>query len=191
MKTNKLYRYIAGILVAVLLIPLISLGKWNTSVSKASATGNDSYAGKMARFEQDLLNAEKDKNTAKTIYLDAGNSLPLHLMNIIKNNPQVTVIYMFTYEDQQYTVKIPGGVDYTDPAIPWYGPLWLIGHYGIYDPGSATQTTPAAGNGTYVVQRGDTLSRLAKTFNTTVAALAQKNGIKNPNLITVGQVISY
>ena len=54
--------------------------------------------------------------------------------------------------------------------------------------------TPAPGTGgpivnpsVYIVQRGDTLSRIAVRFSTTVSMLAQMNGIVNPNLIQVGQ----
>ncbi len=43
--------------------------------------------------------------------------------------------------------------------------------------------------GTYTVVRGDTLSTIATRFNTTVAVLAQLNGILNPNLIYAGQVL--
>lgn len=39
----------------------------------------------------------------------------------------------------------------------------------------------------HIVQRGDTLSSLARRFCTTVSAIAQVNGISNPNLIFVGQ----
>ena len=39
------------------------------------------------------------------------------------------------------------------------------------------------------VKRGDTLSAIAKRYNTTVKALAEANGIKNPNLIQIGQYI--
>jgi LysM repeat protein len=46
---------------------------------------------------------------------------------------------------------------------------------------------PTVGTGIYVVQRGDTLARIARRFNTSVAALAQLNGIVNVNLIFVGQ----
>ena len=42
---------------------------------------------------------------------------------------------------------------------------------------------------TYVVLRGDTLSGIARRYNTTVQKLAADNGIKNPNLIYPGQVI--
>ena len=48
-------------------------------------------------------------------------------------------------------------------------------------------TTQAAG--TYTVKSGDTLSRIAAKYGTTVAKLAEINGIKNPNLIHVGQVL--
>ncbi len=42
----------------------------------------------------------------------------------------------------------------------------------------------------YTVQRGDTLSVIAQTFNTTVTAIAQANQITNPNLLNVGQVLT-
>lgn len=42
---------------------------------------------------------------------------------------------------------------------------------------------------TYKVAKGDTLSKIAKKYGTTVDALAKLNGIKNKNLITVGQII--
>ena len=48
-------------------------------------------------------------------------------------------------------------------------------------------TTQAAG--TYTVKSGDTLSRIAAKYGTTVAKLVEINGIKNPNLIRVGQVL--
>ena len=40
---------------------------------------------------------------------------------------------------------------------------------------------------TYTVKRGDTLSAIAKKYGTTVNAIAAENGIKNKNLIYVGQ----
>lgn len=41
----------------------------------------------------------------------------------------------------------------------------------------------------YTVQKGDTLSKIAKMFNTTVAKIAELNNIKNVNLIHTGQKI--
>ena len=48
--------------------------------------------------------------------------------------------------------------------------------------------TPAAGS--YTVVAGDTLARIAARFGTTYQAIASANGIANPNLIFVGQVLS-
>lgn len=42
---------------------------------------------------------------------------------------------------------------------------------------------------TYVISKGDTLSSIAKRYNTTVAALQKANNIKNANKIKVGQAI--
>ncbi len=48
---------------------------------------------------------------------------------------------------------------------------------------------PAPG-GTYVVQPGDNLSRIARRFNTTLSAILAINVIPNPSLIYAGQVIN-
>lgn len=48
------------------------------------------------------------------------------------------------------------------------------------------------GNGTtayYTVQKGDTLSGIAKRYGTTYQQLAKLNGIANPNIISIGQKI--
>lgn len=42
----------------------------------------------------------------------------------------------------------------------------------------------------YVVKKGDTLSKIASKYETTYQELAKYNGIKNPNLIKVGQKIN-
>ncbi len=42
---------------------------------------------------------------------------------------------------------------------------------------------------TYVVQRGDVLSAIARRYGVSTWALAQANGIRNPSLIYVGQVL--
>jgi len=71
------------------------------------------------------------------------------------------------------TLIIPGdGPPPTDPQPP------------------PTDPTPPATGGTYTVQLGDTLSTIAVRFNTTVAAIAQLNGIANPNYIYAGQVLT-
>lgn len=58
---------------------------------------------------------------------------------------------------------------------------------------SAPQTpqkpTAEAGEKTYTVKRGDTLSGIASKYGTTYQKLASYNGIANPNVISAGQII--
>jgi len=51
----------------------------------------------------------------------------------------------------------------------------------------ASETTPSHQPTTYVVQRGDTLSLIARRHNTTTQAIAKLNSILNPDLIYVSQ----
>lgn len=51
------------------------------------------------------------------------------------------------------------------------------------------QTAVVLADTPYVVQPGDTLSKIAREFGTTVAAIAEANNIVNPNLIVVGQTL--
>ena len=56
-----------------------------------------------------------------------------------------------------------------------------------------TTSTPAASTnqGTYTVKAGDTLSAIAAAHGTSYEALAQANGISNPNEIYVGQTLKF
>ena len=87
--------------------------------------------------------------------------------------------------DQNYAVK-----DY--PTImKTYGKNGYSKSGGGSTPAPQPQPTPKPSTGvtTYVVKKGDTLSGIASRYGTTYQALAQYNGIANPNLIYVGQVI--
>ena len=54
---------------------------------------------------------------------------------------------------------------------------------------SPTPTQPVPSAQTYIVQKGDTLKKIADRFNTSVNALKLANNIKDVNNITVGQLI--
>jgi murein DD-endopeptidase MepM/ murein hydrolase activator NlpD len=58
----------------------------------------------------------------------------------------------------------------------------------VHGKAPAAKTAAAAGS-TYTVVSGDNLTRIASRYGTTVAALVKLNGIKNANLIHVGQVL--
>lgn len=59
-----------------------------------------------------------------------------------------------------------------------------------YDAVQAKVNELAGAARTYTVQAGDTLSAIAAKYGMTWQALAQKNGLANPNLIYPGQVLS-
>ncbi len=83
------------------------------------------------------------------------------------------------------TIEIPS--DQT-PAPPQ--PTATPGGSTVTPAPTSVPTTPAPG-GTYTVQYGDTLYKIAAKFNTTVSAILAVNPqITNPNLIYPGQVIN-
>ena len=81
--------------------------------------------------------------------------------------------------DQNYALK-----DY--PSI-----IKSLGKNGFSKSGEETSTEPLPerNESVYIVKRGDTLSGIASKYNTTYQTLASYNGINNPNLIYVGQVV--
>ena len=51
-------------------------------------------------------------------------------------------------------------------------------------PALPTAAAPETQGGTvHIVQRGETLSQIARAYGVTMTALAQANGIRNPNFI--------
>ena len=61
----------------------------------------------------------------------------------------------------------------------------------IYNPSVKEEVTPTPSSSDYeyIVKSGDTLSGIARRYNTTYQELARYNNIANPNLIYVNQVI--
>lgn len=84
---------------------------------------------------------------------------------------------------------IPGNVD-RDATMPGYTLAQIcIGGVVPIVP-APPYVPPAAPTGdTWTVQAGDTLSRIASAWGVTVSALAAANGIPDPDLIHIGQVI--
>ncbi|HWO72948.1 MAG TPA: LysM domain-containing protein, partial [Dehalococcoidia bacterium] len=78
----------------------------------------------------------------------------------------------------------------SDPNLIWPGQQLVIPVPGGGSEPLVSAPAPAAPTATtYTVQPGDTLSGIAARFGTTVSHLATVNGLANPNLISVGQVL--
>lgn len=89
---------------------------------------------------------------------------------ILQANPQISnPNLIFVGQD----LEIPTGS--TPPGTP------------VPPPTTPPPVPPPTGSQVYIVQPGDTLSAIARRFNTTVSAIAQASGIANFNLIYVGQ----
>ncbi|GBG94657.1 lysin [Ligilactobacillus salitolerans] len=94
-----------------------------------------------------------------------------------------------------------GSTVVTDQAIIQGGYRWVrqprSGGYAYLATGPANNTLEyvtkvnASAVRYYTVKSGDTLSAIAKRLGTSVNVLVAKNGIKNANLIRVGQKIKY
>lgn len=130
---------------------------------------------------RDMIRAAIALGGERTVFWNRGNTLPYDVMKLLEDHPQVTLVFEYSYEGKDYKVTMPGSVVKAYPDIYWYGPLYLYAHYGKNE--AALQT--------YVVQRGDTLSRITAKLHTTVRRLVELNGIKNPNRIYPGQKILY
>ncbi|MBP5493619.1 MAG: choice-of-anchor J domain-containing protein [Lachnospiraceae bacterium] len=126
----------------------------------------------------------KETGNATTVYYTGDFSLPYEIMKTLQDNPLLTLVYTFPFEGETVTVSIPGSQVVASPEIPWYGPAYLVSNFS---------SGKVYGNesGVYIVKKGDTLTAIAHVFGTTVQALVDKNKIKNPDLIYVGQEIKY
>ena len=126
-----------------------------------------------------------ESNEPQTLVYEEGTALPIEIMQALQECPNVTLIFKCRYNDTDYEFTIPGDKSIVIDDIPWYGPLWLNQHYSAES--SATDT----GN-THLVVSGDTLSKIAVTYNTTVDDLLSKNAfIRDKDKIYAGQLISY
>ncbi len=63
--------------------------------------------------------------------------------------------------------------------------------YTVIHPGDKLTISGQTATRAYTIRRGDTLSGIASRLGTSVSSLASRNHISNPNLIFVGQRLSY
>ncbi len=142
---------------------------------------------------RDLLDEAIAKGGAQTVYYSKGNALPYDIMKKLEDNPNITVVYTYSYMGTDYKATIAGKNVHSNIPIPWYGALYLNQYFGEWTLGSGMSARPGSqiGSGTYTVVEGDTLSRIAVKLGTTVAHLVSVNNIPNPDFIRIGQAIRY
>lgn len=177
--------------------------QWKVNSSPASTTPGTSTTPSSAPStsgeEDDSSNESRDELSEKlataialggqqTIEMNDRNTLSYDVMKTLQDNPNLTLVLSYSYEGKDYNVTLPGYMVKADDSIPWYGPLYLYGNYGMVS-ANAANATPS--NRTYTVVSGDTLNRVAAKLGTSVPSLVSLNKIKNPDFISEGQVLNY
>ncbi len=117
-----------------------------------------------------------DAYAADAVWDAALGAYPLWAANYGVSQPDVTSGHWRGWSGFQYADdgRVPGIADRVD-----------LDRFtaGVFSDGSAEHWR------TYTVRPGDTLWAIARRYGTTVEALVQANGIADPNLIYVGQVL--
>ena len=177
--------------------------RWSSSSGGSSSNNNDSDndsgdSGSKPKEEKpydylDELRAKLktaiDLGGEQTVFWDKGTALPYDIMKTLQDNPKITLVFSYTYENVDFKVTLNGKTVKAYTNIPWYGPLYLYAYYGGR---GAVQNAPALNSTrTYKVVSGDTLTGIAIKLNTSVRHLVSMNNIKNPDRISIGQELKY
>lgn len=111
--------------------------------------------------------------------------------------PSTSITYVVQRGDTLYAIGQRFGVSYLEiarankilnPGLIFVGQTLIIPIGGTGAPTPAPTPMPG-GSVSYVVQRGDTVYRIALRYGTTIAAIRAANNLSNVNLIYVGQVL--
>ena len=87
------------------------------------------YQNRLNGFENNLLQAAYNATPAspQVLYFSEGDALPLEVFGILKTNPNVSIVFHYTYKGQTYQLWISGAqaAKYYNENIKWYGPELL------------------------------------------------------------------
>jgi lysozyme len=108
----------------------------------------------------------------------------LGLAELVNANPQILTAGM------KLTIPAPAGAGSASSGTSGGSSGGTSGSGSGSGSGTSSGGTGTTSAVTYVVKAGDTLSAIAIKFNTTVKAIADANHIADPNLISVGQVLT-
>lgn len=156
------------------------------SVPSDSAPADSDDNEEELSYEDRVVSQIEETPSGSTFVMEEGiSALPNSVMQELLEKGDVSLKLEFTYQDKEYVIVIPAGAA-LDNDIPWYGPLYLAQHFG-----NRAGTAASGAGGTYEVQSGDTMSKIAAANNMTLQQLLAKNPqIKDANKIVVGQKIN-
>lgn len=160
----------------------------NPAPGPALVSGQSGNGGASSSLEplSSQIAAAASGSTVKVTKEQGINTLSNDVMQMLVKRGDVALEMEYTYQGTDYHVLIPAGKA-MDNDIPWYGPLYLAAHFSVAETAAITEADHAD---TVVVQKGDTLGKIARRYHTTIARLAAANPqIKNVNRILPGQII--
>lgn len=75
----------------------------------------------------------------RVVRIEGYSALSYHVLEMLQENPDITLVSEFTYDGLDYKITIPGSAVELDPSIKWYGPKYLFPMFYMY----GTDTLPA------------------------------------------------
>jgi len=75
----------------------------------------------------------------RVVRIEGYPALSYHVLEMLWENPDVTLVSEFSYDGLEYRITIPGSKVKLDPSIKWYGPKYLFPMFFMY----GTDTHPA------------------------------------------------
>lgn len=158
-------------------------GKWDSWVGwqytdTGEITGISTFVDR-DKFTQDIL-----LNNISEIPLPEGNSKPL-----AGRTTKITIVYGDTLTSiaRKYNTTVQRLVELNNllnPNLIYAGESLIVPSGETVSDSDGNSTS---GQTIYIVQRGDTLNKIASEYGTTAIAIAKENNIPNINLIYVGQ----
>ncbi len=68
----------------------------------------------------------------RVVRIEGYSALSYHVLEMLKENPDITLVSEFTFDGLDYRITIPGSAVELDPTINWYGPKYLFPKFYMY-----------------------------------------------------------
>ena len=178
-----MYQQVSGITPGTILQFSIYLQAWSTNenLGPSQLTQNMNLRIGIDPF------GGTDAYSSNVIWGPAGNSFDAWTLFSMQATAQSSNVTVFTRSSPYW------GVQHNDVYLD-DASLVAVGAGSVTGGGNTTTTTappaPSGPDGTYAVQPGDILTRIAFKFGVTVDAIVSANHITNPNLLRVGQTLT-
>ncbi len=134
---DKLTDYVSAF--SSIFITVESSGGSNTSVPTVVRTSEPEPPINWMQEVEDKISAAIALGGPQTVYIKGYDTLSYHVLEMLKEHSQITLVSEFTYDGLDYRITIPGSVVKLDPSINWYGPKYLFPMFYMY----GTDTLPA------------------------------------------------